>query len=404
MLVLHIWYYVSGYICIQVTGINLEKFINLCVSRGIYLWNLKRKGKNITVCMGAGNFYFLRPIVRSTGCQVKILKKRGLPFYRRRLRGRWILIAGAILFCLALYVLSSFIWAVEVVGVVDPLQIKEVLLKAEEQGARPGVYKSTIDPDELARKINLELPHLAWVQVDIQGSLLLIEVVPKEFPSKVGLPCHLVAERDGVVQEITVLMGEPLVAEGEAVARGQILVSGFLGQQPVAAQGIVRAIVWHEAYGQYPRWETERRLTGNTHQVVILRAGEWEFPLSGGGEIPFLDYEREVEIKQVRLWRNLFLPVEAIIITYYEVNETRTALTVAEAEARAKAQALARIKSQLAADARILREEVRRVPLGDVERVQIKVIVEVLADIATQQGFDPEVFAEERSQQVETMD
>ena len=36
-----LWNFLKGYVVIRVDGLSLEKFINITVSRGIYLWELK---------------------------------------------------------------------------------------------------------------------------------------------------------------------------------------------------------------------------------------------------------------------------------------------------------------------------------------------------------------------------
>lgn len=38
-------YYILGYVNISVEGYFIERFINICISKGILLWNLKEKIK-----------------------------------------------------------------------------------------------------------------------------------------------------------------------------------------------------------------------------------------------------------------------------------------------------------------------------------------------------------------------
>jgi similar to stage IV sporulation protein len=354
------------------------------------------------VCIGVNYYRHLRPIARSSWCRVRILQKRGMPFYWRRLRGRQVLALGALLFLISLYILGSFIWTIEIVGIVDPAQVAKIMAEVEKKGIRPGNWKGNIDLDRLSRQIILSNPDLAWVNVDIQGTMLVIDVVPKQLQSLVGMPCHLVARQEGVIQDIAVLAGEPLVCKGDTVQRGEILIRGSLGGRPIAAQGIVWALIWPEAYGQCRREEIEYKRTGNIHRVTSLRLGGREFSFQKAGEVPFQHYEEETEIKRLIPWRNLAIPVEAIIITYYEVEEVVHRLSVAEAEERARAVAVAKIKSRLSPEARVLQEEVKRIPQGDLEKVLVKVTCEVLENIAEPRGFVPEAMEGERGQKFET--
>jgi similar to stage IV sporulation protein len=402
VLVLHLWYYLTGYLCLRVEGLSLEKFVNLCISRGIYLWGIRRDEGGLVVCIGVNYYRHLRPIARSSWCRVRILQKRGMPFYWRRLRGRQVLALGALLFLISLYILGSFIWTIEIVGIVDPAQVAKIMAEVEKKGIRPGNWKGNIDLDRLSRQIILSNPDLAWVNVDIQGTMLVIDVVPKQLQSLVGMPCHLVARQEGVIQDIAVLAGEPLVCKGDTVQRGEILIRGSLGGRPIAAQGIVWALIWPEAYGQCRREEIEYKRTGNIHRVTSLRLGGREFSFQKAGEVPFQHYEEETEIKRLIPWRNLAIPVEAITITYYEVEEVVHRLSVAEAEERARAAAVAKIKSRLSPEARVLQEEVKRIPQGDLEKVLVKVTCEVLENIAEPRGFVPEAMEGERGQKFET--
>ena len=81
MIFLKAWNYFLGYVVISVNGLSLEKFINLCVSRGIKLWGIRRISyTSLTAKIGIRDFKSLPPIVRRVGCRVKIIDKRGFPF------------------------------------------------------------------------------------------------------------------------------------------------------------------------------------------------------------------------------------------------------------------------------------------------------------------------------------
>ena len=246
----------------------------------------------------------------------------------------------------------------------EPDQAAKIRAEVEKEGIRPGSWKGNIDLDRLSRQIILSNPDLAWVNVDIQGTMLVIDVVPKQLQSLVGMPCHLVAREEGVIQDIALLAGEPLVKVGDTVQRGEILIRGSLGGRPIAAQGMVWALIWPEAYGECLREEVEyiRRTEPPGHFLPGGREGNF---LPGAGEVPFQHYQEEAEIKRLLPWRILALPVEAIIVTYYEVEEGCTASPFPKLKNGPGMAALAKIKGRLSPEARILREEVKRIPQGD---------------------------------------
>ena len=116
MIFIKIWNSIIGYLVIKVDGLSLEKFINLCVSRGIRLWGIKRISYTSLVAnIGIKDFKALPPIVRKVHSKIKIVNKKGLPFLLYRFRHRKMLLIGIVIFMATLYVLSSFIWQVDVV-------------------------------------------------------------------------------------------------------------------------------------------------------------------------------------------------------------------------------------------------------------------------------------------------
>ena len=70
--------YVYGYVDIEVEGYYIERFINICASKGIYLWKTKRN-KSTILCarIKREDFKKLRAICKKTQCKMKIRNKKG---------------------------------------------------------------------------------------------------------------------------------------------------------------------------------------------------------------------------------------------------------------------------------------------------------------------------------------
>ena len=87
MLVLRLWNYMRGYVNVKVEGLALERFINMCIARGIYLWDIRRVNHTtLEAKIGIKGFKELRNIVKRAGCRVSISKKNGYPFWVHRLK------------------------------------------------------------------------------------------------------------------------------------------------------------------------------------------------------------------------------------------------------------------------------------------------------------------------------
>ena len=78
-----------GYVRIEIEGYYVERFINICTNKKILIWNLKReKGVKLYLNIGINDFKRLSSIAKKTKCKIKILKKRGIPFFLSRYKKR----------------------------------------------------------------------------------------------------------------------------------------------------------------------------------------------------------------------------------------------------------------------------------------------------------------------------
>lgn len=73
--------YILGYVRITVEGYYIERFINICTTSKILIWNLKReKGVRLYLNIGIKDFFEAVKIAKKLKCKVKITQKRGIPF------------------------------------------------------------------------------------------------------------------------------------------------------------------------------------------------------------------------------------------------------------------------------------------------------------------------------------
>jgi similar to stage IV sporulation protein len=158
------------------------------------------------------------------------MQRGGLPFVLRRRRKRWRLAVGAAV-CIALLVASShFLWNVRVVGV-RQLEEQLVLEKLESLGVKPGVPLKSIDVQRVERHLLMELEELGWAAVNLQGSTALVQVQERVMPPQMldrKTPCNVVAKQGGQIVSMQVYVGQNAVKPGDAVAQGDILVSGVV--------------------------------------------------------------------------------------------------------------------------------------------------------------------------------
>lgn len=384
----------------------------MATSRGIFLWDVTLVDeRTMLLKVRISGFRALRSIARRVKCRVYIQGKYGLPFFLYRLRRRKMLVAGAFLFTILLYAMSSFVWFLEITGTerIDPDVVRQ---SAERHGLKVGTWKWQFDKAAAEKGIKNDLPDLMFVGIDISGTKATVEVAEKVRPDDHDSdrqPAHLVAARAGIIKEILVIAGIPKVKEGDTVYKGQILISGITGEglidaEPtkerpeqsktwgpikVRARGVVKARVWYQGYGEAVLDQVVERRTNDRVSSVGFRLGEKTVIISGPQKPPYQFYYQESRSRSFPEWRNIRLPVELFTITYTRIERIHKHLDYEQAVTEAAKQALANAQKEIPEGAQVVSRQMERVDAaGGAGVVRMKVVVETLEDIARSLPID----------------
>lgn len=169
--------YILGYLNIEIEGYFVEKFINICISRNIFLWNIKRTKSTVAYSnIGISNFKNVCKIAKDTKCKIKIKSKKGLPFIFNRYKKRKIFFAFLLLLTISIISLSNFVWNIEIKGN-NNISKEELLQTLQNDGLKLGVLKSKVDTKQIINKMRLERNDLAWVGIEIKGTNAIVKVV-----------------------------------------------------------------------------------------------------------------------------------------------------------------------------------------------------------------------------------
>jgi similar to stage IV sporulation protein len=306
------------------------------------------------------------------------------------------MVAGALLFLVALNVLSSYIWFVDVTGL-KTLKSERILAIVDERGLRPGVFKNTIDTKQLENAILFNVPEIAWVGISFTGTRAQIEVVEKTLPkTEDKTPAHIVAMKDGVVTEIITIAGQSSVKKDDTVKKGDLLIKGFAAEsvrdsygqptvitvpsQLIRAKGIVKARVWYESYGEASLVREIRHRTGRQEVGVEALVGSNSLILKRTAAQPFSLFTTETIHKKLP-WRNSGLVVESIITVYHEEESNWQEITLDEARDEAKMKALKAVESQIPESANIISRNIEVLKTAEPNLVRVKISFETIEEI-----------------------
>lgn len=222
--------FMRGYVSFAVRGRYPERFINICLSRGVRLWNVSRKEEEFSACMYRGDYLRIRRLAKSSGVRLSLISKSGLPDFLFRYRGRAGIVLGACAFIISVFIMSQFIWSIDVTGL-GTLSETEVREALRAEGLYIGAFKPSMDYQAISRAVMLKRREIGWIAVNVTGSYASVEIKEEAQPPKVedkSAPCNVKAKADGLILTVEAHEGETVITEGSGVISGQLLVSGVM--------------------------------------------------------------------------------------------------------------------------------------------------------------------------------
>ncbi|MEG1559305.1 MAG: sporulation protein YqfD [Clostridia bacterium] len=278
------WNYFSGYVIIKVEGRRTEVFINAAGHLKIELSSINRINANAILCrIHPHDFKKLRPIAKRTGCRIRVVKKTGLPFFVYSLRFRLALVICSAVAILAIIFASRFIFRVDISGC-DKINVESIKSALVDIGCGVFSLKSSIMPIDTGKALMELDKRIAWAGVSIDGVILRVEIVEaKEPPDIVDTSGtgDIIAGIDGIITYVEALSGRAVVKVGDAVKKGDVLISGTIGTEETSlytrARGTVKAkllYIFKKTVG-----ETEKKpiKTGRFETIVDVSAFSLEF-------------------------------------------------------------------------------------------------------------------------------
>ena len=222
------------------------------------------------------------------------------------------------MFFVFLFFMSRFIWSVEVVGANEQNKLKaEKAL--DEIGIKNGVLSEKIDVKNLRNELLLKVNELSWAAINIEGCDVTVNVTETEKKDNIlNEPSNLVSEYDGIIVSVEAIKGSAAVTVGEAVRKGDLLISGVLEYNDlytelVRARGKVMAEITESIKVSQPLKVTEKVKTGEEKKLTLIDFFGLKIPLFLGG------VNGKFEVSSTKTPVKLFgkkLPIEIITNKY----------------------------------------------------------------------------------------
>jgi len=361
-----LWHYLQGYVIVEISGFNVEKFINLVTYHHLILWNIQREGQKLRFSTSIKDFKAMKQDARKTRSRLRIVKKHGLPFFTYRYKKRKVFAMGIGIFIVMLWLLSSFVWLVDVEGN-SRINSLDIIHTLEENGYSTGNWKRRMNLREAETILLKHYTDIIWAGIDYEGTRMIVRVAESVLPPTMNLlemaPQSLISKRDALITYIAVEKGKPMVKAGDIVKKGDMLVAGEmpLGEEDpslyyTVAKGTIRGRTIYTVSRDIVLKQVKKNHTNETSKKYILKFFDKNLTFFSEKALTG-HYDKMFTLHQLRITKFFPLPFGIEVQTDISYTPTYYTLTKTEAEDRLLSELWEEVSKSLSKEAQILKRE-----------------------------------------------
>ena len=258
----------SGSLRVELTSADIMNSLKRMNEMQIPIWNLEINGDltaQFTVLRRC--WRDIQKIAERDGEKLTVLSREGVFWELLRIAKRPVIVSGLCLILILGLLLPGRVLFVKVEGN-EKIPERLILEAAREVGIGFGVSRRAVRSEKVKNQLMDTLPQLQWAGVNTYGCTAVISVRERtieEQGNRGNMVSNVVASRDGIITSCTITTGEALCKEGQAVKKGQMLISGYADYGGVVTasrgQGEIFARTRHEITAVSP---LERRVRSQT--------------------------------------------------------------------------------------------------------------------------------------------
>lgn len=283
-----------GSVRAEISGAAPEKCLNALTDAGVGFWDaVSEDAFTVRLGMAARDLGDARAIAGRSQCSLRVLRERGAPAVRRRLRRRLALLGTAAACFVLLAASSLFVWDIDVEGN-ETVSTGEIMRALADCGVHSGSFWPGWSAEEIRNSVILDIPALSWVGVSVDSSRAVVRVrerIDKPEVADNDAAGSVTARATGIIERMEVYQGAPLVAVGEAVIAGETLVSGEMPStvgdtRYVRASALVEARTWYELSAAAPlEYEAAGETGSHTRWALVIGGRRFNF-YAGSSQTP----------------------------------------------------------------------------------------------------------------------
>ncbi len=296
MFLLKFFYFLKGYVIIDVMEEKGALLLTKAREQNIRLWNIS---PSRAFCKKR-DFNTLRAVMEDNEIALAAFSEVSFSHFMKKGAGGILILALAT--ALFFVISAGYVWEIEVNGCQEELGAK-VLSVLEKEGLTVGAKKRSLpDSSSLRDSIIYNIDGINWAWVYLDGTLARVEVSysPHHEPvERHSEPSNIVASRDGVIVSVSAFSGRRCVAKGQTVSAGDILISGAMpGGMHTEPYGVFASgeVLAKTTYTKSCTVIPEKTYTHDTGEVFArrsIRIFDLEIPLSFKKAPEFTEYRVE---------------------------------------------------------------------------------------------------------------
>ena len=309
MLIFKLMYLIRGYVVIRLDDIHSEKTLNILRRRNIAVWDVSKKDKGIKFKISYDDYIKHLNIINEI---MKPIRKKGFMIKLNKLKFRKGFSIGLLILIISLYLLTSMIWDVEVVGT-NQSNTNKILDILQESQIKTPLPISQIETKKIETLIYTNFEDYKFVEVFIEGSKLIIFVKEKE-PEAANIKSNdqssIISTKNAIINKIIAKSGQPVVKEGDVVYEGQTLIMGIVKNKNseefvmVPSDGIVYAKTYYNFEMKEEKIRSVNVATNKSNFVYYLKIKGNSIKIIGDKD-PYENYNYRESLINVPIISNL---------------------------------------------------------------------------------------------------
>ena len=353
---------------------DATRLLNLFMDYRVVYRDFMSEDDRVTFRCSSYSSLIITRLCRKNGIELTKTYSRGIPPALYRYRKRAGLFVGALIAAALLFIYDDYVWDITVSGN-ETVTYSEVVEALENHGLSVGSVISELNVDRIKTAVMVDDDRIAWMAINVEGTVAHVQIRENEkangdTPKK---PANVVAALDGQIEKVEVFRGSAAVISGQAVRKGDILISGIKdlktgGFSVTRANGRVYAITERTFRVEIP-YEYEQKnyekaeikeisviFFGKIIKVLKINGNNGEFcdtidrvdmiDLPGGNYLPF--GIKRVESIPYSVTDGRYTADEAMELAYYRLEQDISA-SVPDAQILSK-----KIESEIGEDSYVL--------------------------------------------------